>query len=136
MTTDYRSLVIRRMREHLEGMPARNNVLAVGIPLDALADIAIDTLTGGEGVPRVPPYDPSVFAARRWSEPVDPIVLDEQGGSFRSIGVDRDPDGDRGDVAWTVIDGTGDEHVVRLPAQSSLELAISAIAVTRLGGQA
>lgn len=134
MTVDLRSTLIGRFREHLEAMPATNNVVAVGVPLGDLADIAIDTLADGKGVPLIPTYSAELFAHMRWAQPASMADV-EEGGGFTTINVDVPPPQADGAVRLILTDGSGQTHTIDLMADDAQQFLLAGLAVLAQAGE-
>lgn len=99
------------------------NSIPIAVPLAKLADAALNRLSDGEAVPKIPAYDHSAATRRRWHEPTSTL---EQ-GLPASVGVRREDD----DVVIDIHENK-EQVAVWLPRQDAVEFALSILsAATR-----
>lgn len=111
------------MTDYLNSRPT-NSLIPIAIPVGPLADAAIAALTGHGGVPRIPDYDPVLFADLRWFEAMTQEAV-EEGVEFPSLAVDLVD----GVPTVTAIGADGARVTVRPEGLEQFALAI--LAVTR-----
>jgi hypothetical protein len=127
--TDLRSTLIERMNALLEQRTARYpTAIPVVVPTADLADIAIEALSEGRGVPRLPDYQPQLLAQRVWYEPTSAERLGT-GLAPRSLSlalVSRQ-------VAITATEDNGLPVCVALPLDDAEEFALYVLAAVAAG---
>lgn len=102
---------------HFQNLPGS---VPVAVPVAKLADAALEKLSDGRGIPKIPGYDHEMAVARKWYEPSPDLTQ----GMPPSLGAHRDEDADD----FVVIEhgmGTDDPVPVVLPRRDAIEFALA-----------
>lgn len=137
MTTDIRNRLIDRMRDELDKRTASlPDSIPISVPLGPLADVIIDEMSEGRGVPLIPDYDPEVWSVRRWTQPFTSEEALE--GKVADIQVHLDPQ-DKTRVRFlsrgVIQNHAGSEGgmvLVSLPADDAEQFLVAGLAVVKV----
>jgi hypothetical protein len=126
MTTDIRSRLIERMRSELDARTANlPDSIPISVPIGPLADVIIDEMSDGRGVPVIPDYDHEVWSIRRWTQPFTSEEALE--GGVRDVAVFLEEDR----VVIRTRSGIGSVTDVTLPADDAEQFLIAGLATVK-----
>jgi hypothetical protein len=137
MSTDIRNRLIDRMRTELEKRTANlPDSIPISVPIGPLADVIIDEMAEGGGVPLIPEYDQEIWSMRRWTQP---FTSDEaMEGKVSDIQVHLDPEDPervrfmaRGALIPAHQGSANGTILVSLPADSAEEFLVAGLAAVR-----
>lgn len=128
MTTDIRSRLIDRMRSELDKRTANlPDSIPISVPIGPLADVIIDEMSHGRGVPLIPDYDSEVWTIRRWTQPF--VSEEALEGKVADIQVYLDPES----LGWVcfVARCAGQTIRVSLPPEDAEQFLVAGLATVK-----